>query len=209
MTENDSKYELDHALVLCHTYQFSPGTLFVFEKSKLYRQILQHYMDAGDDEKVIETCKLYGNGQDPTQKQMWHEALWYFAKQTNISLRCLSQLVQHIDQERILPPMMVLEILSHSSVIPLSVVKVWCVQGILCTSYTVYKVYCVQGIQKVKVGRVTLDWAKSEKIERKIMKNQAKIDFDWVFLIVFMLKSVTINYQFDRYMIILTIFFKL
>ena len=47
-----SRYDVDHALVLCKTYRFQRGVLFLYEKLKLYHEILQHHMERGENAKV-------------------------------------------------------------------------------------------------------------------------------------------------------------
>ncbi len=54
---------------------------------------------------------------------MWIEALWFFAKNENAPMECIEELLKNIDELDILPPLMVLEILSHSHSVTLGVVK--------------------------------------------------------------------------------------
>ncbi len=76
-----SRYDVDHALVLCKTYRFQRGMLFLYEKLKLYHEILQHHMDRGENAKVIEACKQYSDAVPA----LWLQALTYFAEQTSVS----------------------------------------------------------------------------------------------------------------------------
>ena len=47
----------DRALFLCQTHKFRPGVLFIFEKTKLYAEILHFYASENDFESVIATCR--------------------------------------------------------------------------------------------------------------------------------------------------------
>ena len=47
----------DRALFLCQTNKFRPGVLFIFEKTKLYEEILQFYSGENDFDNVITTCR--------------------------------------------------------------------------------------------------------------------------------------------------------
>jgi len=50
---------LNHALVLVKMYDFKEGILFLYEKSKLYREVIQHYMDNDEYASVLSYCKKY------------------------------------------------------------------------------------------------------------------------------------------------------
>ncbi len=49
----------DRALFLCQTHKFRPGVLFIFEKTKLYGEILQYYASDNNFDSVISTCRRY------------------------------------------------------------------------------------------------------------------------------------------------------
>jgi hypothetical protein len=57
---------------------------------------------------------------------MWTEMLWFVAKYDDdtISHNVIIDLLSIIDQHNIIPPLVVLDILSHSSSITLAIVKV-------------------------------------------------------------------------------------
>lgn len=54
----------DRALFLCQSHKFRPGVLFIFEKTKLYAEILNFYANENDFENVLATCKKYSNLKD-------------------------------------------------------------------------------------------------------------------------------------------------
>ena len=56
--QEQSKVDSDHALVLCHQWQFDEGELHLLsERPGMHRQILKKYMDIDDDMHLIEAVK--------------------------------------------------------------------------------------------------------------------------------------------------------
>ncbi|PFX15152.1 Vacuolar protein sorting-associated protein 11-like [Stylophora pistillata] len=58
--ENKARYDIDHALVLAQMHHFKAGILYLYEKAKLYQQILHYHMEQNEYSHVIDTCKKYG-----------------------------------------------------------------------------------------------------------------------------------------------------
>lgn len=71
----DAKYEVEQAMILCQMNHFDAGMLYLYERAKLFKQILKYFIDSNDQIKVLETCERYGN-DDPN---LWIDALWYFS----------------------------------------------------------------------------------------------------------------------------------
>uniref|UniRef100_T1ISE0 Vacuolar protein sorting-associated protein 11 homolog n=1 Tax=Strigamia maritima TaxID=126957 RepID=T1ISE0_STRMM len=115
----DSGYDLDQVLVLCQMNNFKPGILYLYEKAKLFQQILRYYMDRDDFNNVINTCKHFGS-QD---SKLWIQALWYFSKTDDRQKNYLIEILQHIERERLLSPLMVVNTLASSSLTTLAVIK--------------------------------------------------------------------------------------
>lgn len=113
-----NNYDLDQALVLCQMNNFKAGILVLYEKARLYQQILRYHMDNDAHDQVIQTCKSYGM-QDCN---LWIQALSYFAKKENLKTQ-LGVVLQHIDKMNLLPPLLVIQTLAHSSTATLSVIK--------------------------------------------------------------------------------------
>jgi hypothetical protein len=130
-----SRYDVDHALVLCKTYRFQRGMLFLYEKLNLYHEILQHHMERGENAKIIEACKTYS----ATMPQLWLQALSYFAEQTAVSSeRDLQYVLERVDEPNpaaghvtpLLPPLMVIQILSQNKKIALRAAKDYIVRNL-------------------------------------------------------------------------------
>jgi hypothetical protein len=103
----------------------------MFERLKMYGEILQHHCNQGNSDKIVQCCKHFGT-RDPS---LWITALGYFASQpeidmdhvlavtkvrllpcwhllnslkyTTIFYHCRANLIeQAIEEQRLLPPLM-------------------------------------------------------------------------------------------------------
>ncbi|XP_052796081.1 vacuolar protein sorting-associated protein 11 homolog [Mya arenaria] len=113
-----ANYDLDQALVLCQMNNFKEGILYLYEKARLYQQILRYHMDNDAYDLVIQTCNNFGN-QDPS---LWVQALSYFSKKENLKQQ-LGVVLHNIDKKNLLPPLLVIQTLAHSPTATLSVIK--------------------------------------------------------------------------------------
>jgi len=118
-TNSESKYDLDHALVLAQMHNFKKGILFLYEKAKLFQQILRYHMEHDDHDAIIEDCKKYGH-QDTS---LWSQALSYFARKEEDCRKHIREVLQHIDKYNLLSPLLVVQTLAHNSTATLAVVK--------------------------------------------------------------------------------------
>ncbi|XP_022091158.1 vacuolar protein sorting-associated protein 11 homolog isoform X2 [Acanthaster planci] len=116
---SDALYDIDQALVLCQMHNFKQGILFLYEKSKLYQQILHYHMENNEYDQVIDTCKRHGT-QDPN---LWVQTLSYFARKEENCKQYIVEVLSQIDRYNLLPPLMVIQTLAHNSSATLSVVK--------------------------------------------------------------------------------------
>ncbi|CAB1316601.1 unnamed protein product [Coregonus sp. 'balchen'] len=109
----------DKALVLCQMHNFKEGVLYLYEKGKLYQQIMHYHMQNEEYGKVVEACKRYGD----QEVCLWEQALGYFARKEENCKAYISQVLQHIDQNNLMPPLLVVQTLAHNSTATLSVIK--------------------------------------------------------------------------------------
>lgn len=63
-------------MIACQKYKFKLGVISLYDREKLYQQILQYQMDNEESDEIVATCQKYG-GEDP---QLWVQALSYFSK---------------------------------------------------------------------------------------------------------------------------------
>eukprot|EP01130_Rhizamoeba_saxonica_P017863 TRINITY_DN8770_c0_g1_i1.p1 TRINITY_DN8770_c0_g1~~TRINITY_DN8770_c0_g1_i1.p1 ORF type:complete len:901 (+),score=162.59 TRINITY_DN8770_c0_g1_i1:12-2714(+) len=114
------EYDEGHALFLCQMNDFKPGVLFLFEKLKLYNEILQYYMDSHDYGNIIISCKKYGK-IDPN---LWVKALTFFSETDPVQCKNeITQILKSIDDERLLPPLQIIQLLSQSPNATLGMIK--------------------------------------------------------------------------------------
>ena len=75
------------------------------------RQIVQHYMDKGDHPRLLEAVTTYAKEDEG----LWAEALSYFVGLGDVAGAPseLAQLLETIERERLLPPIMVLQIIAR------------------------------------------------------------------------------------------------
>lgn len=115
----EARYDIDHALVLAQIHHFKAGILYLYEKAKLYQQILHYHMEQNEYSHVIDTCKKYGTS-DPS---LWVQALSYFARRETDCKSQIKEVLDHIDRGNLMSPLLVLQNLAHNSTATLAVVK--------------------------------------------------------------------------------------
>ncbi|CAI2179070.1 378_t:CDS:10 [Funneliformis geosporum] len=115
-------YDANQALVLCYLAQFDEGIIYLYEKMKMYEDILRFHMTKNNTEKVIQALKKYGS-QD---QSLYPLTLTYFSSSpTNLETSTpeLLKILDHIDSYNLMPPLQVIQALSRNSVATLGMVK--------------------------------------------------------------------------------------
>lgn len=85
-------YDRNHVLILCSTYQFWPGIMHIYEEQQLYHLIVRHYLNIGDYNSLINTCKRLG----AMQPSLWLQALTGLRDNKEAPSNLLSQVLQVI-----------------------------------------------------------------------------------------------------------------
>eukprot|EP01006_Ploeotia_vitrea_P016610 TRINITY_DN47362_c0_g1_i1.p1 TRINITY_DN47362_c0_g1~~TRINITY_DN47362_c0_g1_i1.p1 ORF type:complete len:971 (+),score=548.72 TRINITY_DN47362_c0_g1_i1:368-2914(+) len=117
---NSKSYDVDHALVLCKQYGFEKGVLYLLTQLKLYNEIIRYHMEQDNYDQIIANCNKYGQHDS----QLWVQALEYFAqKQENECERHIVQVLERIESNNLLPPLMVVKTLAKNRRKPLAVIK--------------------------------------------------------------------------------------
>jgi len=129
----EAKYDDHHAMVLAQIYDFKPGILYLYEKAKQYQQIVQYYMEKDAYPEIIDACKKYGTGD----RQLWVQALSYFAGKEEDCKAQISEVLTHIDKRNLLPPLLVIDALARNSTATLSVVKEYIIKRLQQENHTV------------------------------------------------------------------------
>ncbi|XP_067935416.1 vacuolar protein sorting-associated protein 11 homolog isoform X2 [Watersipora subatra] len=127
LLSDSNRYAKDQALVLCQMYHFDAGILFLYEQGRLYQQILRYHMEKNDYDQVISTCKKWGE----IDSHLWVVSLAYFAEK-EVDLRPqMKEVLKNIEQQKLLPPLLVIQTLANSRVCTLGVVKDFIMEQLL------------------------------------------------------------------------------
>ncbi|CAM6025247.1 unnamed protein product [Sphagnum balticum] len=121
--EQNPGYDKDLALVLCQMHKFRDGLLFLYEKMKLYKEVLACYMKDGDYAGLISTCKRLGDAGPGSDLSLWNDVLAYFGERGENCANEVKEVLVHIERDNLLPPLIVLQKLAKNPALTLSVVK--------------------------------------------------------------------------------------
>ncbi len=102
----DQLIDAEHVLALVQSHQFKEGILKMYEKLGLHYDILQYYMEMKQHEQVYQAVCKYGQ----MDHNMWIQVLHYFALED--AQEILSKCLTRIDKENLLPPLLVVQIIS-------------------------------------------------------------------------------------------------
>jgi len=115
----NNQYDVNHALVLCKMHQFRDGLLYLYKKLSLFEEIIQYHMDHNEYGEIIFACKEHG-GSD---SNLWILALKYFVSKQETCQKEIKEVLEYIDRDNLLPPLMVIQLLSENQSAPLSLIK--------------------------------------------------------------------------------------
>jgi len=117
------RYDAAHALVLCKMYCFEKGILHLYEKMKLYHEILAYHIEHRQAQQVLRAAAKYADRADNRGPNLWLQALSYFAAQSDPFEEEIQTVLQAITERKLLPPLMILQQLAANPNKQLSVVK--------------------------------------------------------------------------------------
>lgn len=124
-------YDSTHALIVCSTHTFTPGLVLLWEKMGMYEDALRFWMDkdqGGSDSQASGQVLRYLNLYGPTHPHLYPLVLRFLTSTADILSRHTADLkliLEHIDRERILPPLGIVQILSRNGVTSVGLVKHW------------------------------------------------------------------------------------
>jgi hypothetical protein len=144
LANTDLPYDPMHALILCSSADFKEGLVRLWESMGMYEDVLRFYIDKdktsragrthgsmatnGDEAvpsaEVIRYLGLYG----PTNPHLYPLVLRYLSSSPEVLSRHpneLTSILQTIDEERIMPPLAVVQLLSRNGVTSVGSVKDW------------------------------------------------------------------------------------
>lgn len=114
-----------HALVLCYMHRFTEGQILLWEKLGMFEDILRHFMQQSDgDDAVLRHLHMYG----PTNLHLYPMVLRYLSSSSDLLSRHVEdvkEILGVIDEENIMPPLAVVQLLGRNSVATIGLVKEW------------------------------------------------------------------------------------
>ncbi|CAN6444038.1 unnamed protein product [Victoria cruziana] len=121
--QEQPSYDMELAVVLCEMNGFKEGRLFLYEKMKLFKEVISCYMQAHDHEGLISCCKKLGDSSQGGDPSLWADVLKYFGELGEDCSKEIKEVLVYIERDDILPPIIVLQTLSRNPYLTLSVVK--------------------------------------------------------------------------------------
>uniref|UniRef100_A0ACD5UXM9 Uncharacterized protein n=1 Tax=Avena sativa TaxID=4498 RepID=A0ACD5UXM9_AVESA len=116
-------YSVDLALIICNANAFKDGLLFLYEKLKLYKEVISCYKQAHDHAGLIACCKKLGDSSQGGDPSLWGDLLKYFGDLGEDCSKEVKEVLTYIEKGDVLPPIVVLQTLSKNPCLTLSVVK--------------------------------------------------------------------------------------
>ncbi|CAA2989518.1 Vacuolar protein-sorting-associated protein 11 homolog [Olea europaea subsp. europaea] len=116
-------YDVDLVIILCEMNAFKDGLLYLYEKLKLYKEVIACYMQAHDHEGLIACCKRLGDSGKGGDPSLWSDLLNYFGEHGEDCSKEVKEVLTYIERHDILPPIIVLQTLSRNPCLMLSVIK--------------------------------------------------------------------------------------
>ncbi|WRT68039.1 uncharacterized protein IL334_005014 [Kwoniella shivajii] len=128
ISDQDLPYDPMHALILCSTVGFTDGMVKLWEQMGMYEDIIRFYIDqplsSNSSTKVISHLNQYGS----TNTHLYPLVLRYLTSSPAILSKHpteLGKILNEIDEERIMPPLAVVQVLSRNGVASIGNVKDW------------------------------------------------------------------------------------
>jgi hypothetical protein len=124
-------YDQSHALILCTLRSFEPGQILLWEKLGMHADILRYYMrsDPPRPAAVLERLATYG----PSHPGLYPLVLRYLTSSgelLNKHTEDVKNVLSHIEQNRILQPIEVVQILSRNDNASIGLVQAWLMERI-------------------------------------------------------------------------------
>ena len=131
LRRDDLPYEHTHALILCSTCGFEPGLVLLWEKMGMYEDVVRFYMDrekedstSGASVEVVHCLDRYG-AENPGLYPLVLRFLTSTPELLSRHREDLENVLEHIEREKIMPPLKVIQVLSRNDVASVGLVKQW------------------------------------------------------------------------------------
>lgn len=101
--------------MLCRLAGFNQGLVLLYDRLRLYREVVQVHMSCHDHPALVATAVRYGDASRGGDPHLWVMLLEYLAKQDSPEVELkVQEVVGHIEAGAILPPVMVLQLLASN-----------------------------------------------------------------------------------------------
>lgn len=124
-------YDPTHALILCSTRGFTPGLVLLWERLAMYEDVLRFHIDreredprSGASADVVRCLDEYG----AAHPALYPLVLRFLTSDSELLARHtddLARVLEHVERERIMPPLAVVQVLSRNGVASVGLVKKW------------------------------------------------------------------------------------
>ncbi|OAX34310.1 hypothetical protein K503DRAFT_456147 [Rhizopogon vinicolor AM-OR11-026] len=131
LTSDTLPCDKTHALILCSSYSYTPGLVVLWEKLDMYEDVLRFWMDKHNatpsdsaSAEVVQALARYG----PSHPHLYELVLRFFTSTPELLTRHqadVEKILEHIEKERIMPPLGVVQVLSRNGVASVGLVKGW------------------------------------------------------------------------------------
>ncbi|GAW08826.1 vacuolar membrane protein [Lentinula edodes] len=129
-------YDTTHALILCSSRGYTKGLVLLWEKMGMYEDVLRFWMERDKEgatpeasTQVLKHLQLYG----PKHPHLYTLVLRFLTSSPVLFSRHMDdvkEVIQHIDQENIMPPLGIIQVLSRNDVASVGLVKEWLIERI-------------------------------------------------------------------------------
>jgi len=92
-------YDVDLAIILCEMNTFKEGLLYLYEKMKLYKEVIACYMQAHDHEGLIACCKRLGDSGKGGDPSLWADLLKYFGELGEDCFKEVKEVLTYIERD--------------------------------------------------------------------------------------------------------------
>lgn len=112
-------YDQDQALILCQLHACRRGLLHLYAKKELYHEILKNQVEFGEFSQALQTCRQFGS----ERPELWTDALKYVASDCEVDGKFVNEVLETIEQKKLMSPLMVIKQLANSPRATLGMVR--------------------------------------------------------------------------------------
>lgn len=137
-------YDINHALIVCSTCQFTLGLVLLWEKLGMHEDVLRFWMDkerasdsSGDEDGANEASKQLVNYlglHGPKHRHLYPLVLRFLTSSEvllNRHSNDVERVIDYVDEEKIMPSLAILQLLSRNGIASVGLVKGWLIRKIV------------------------------------------------------------------------------